>query len=48
MCSNVLMIHPADVAGNVPAGAVGIKWGDTAAGSSAPAPNPAVGSSFTP
>src|SRR5258708_5758907 len=35
MYSNVLMIHPADVTGNVPAGAVGIKWGDTAAGSSA-------------
>jgi len=27
------MIHPADVAGNVPAGAMGIKWGDAAAGS---------------
>jgi hypothetical protein len=28
MCSNVVMVHPApDVAGNVPAGGVGFKWG---------------------
>src|SRR6201747_3072493 len=27
MCSNVLIIHPADFAGNVPAGGMGFKWG---------------------
>jgi hypothetical protein len=42
MYSNVLMIHPADVAGNVPAGAVGIKWGEDGNRAYARVPTPSL------